>query len=65
MTQDRIDLDASGGVDDVVINNVSTLRLERMSDGHVWIRAYTSNGRPDHVFGISAAGHVSITHEED
>lgn len=51
---ERIDLDEGGALDDVVIKNVETFRMERMSAGRFWIRLYRKDGK-DIVFWLSAS----------
>lgn len=62
----EIRLDHHGAVDDVVIDNVETFRLERMSAGSWWICAYTSGGGR-YVFWLSCSDlrrRVSVTSHE-
>lgn len=61
---DRIDYDEDGKLDDVVINDVSMFRMERMDDGLFWIRCYR-DGKPDVVFYLSARGKITGRVEYD
>lgn len=60
---DRIDYEG-GDLDDIVLNDVSMFRMERMDDGLFWIRCYRE-GKPDVVFHLSAPGKIAGTHEFD
>lgn len=61
---DRIDYDDAGNLDDVVIENVRTFRLEYMDKNRIWIRLYRDN-KPDLVFHLEAAGKIAGDHYED
>lgn len=56
-------LDDQGCLDDVVVDDVETFRLERMSDDHIWGAVYRRDGsRTDfNIFG----DRVSLTHEHE
>lgn len=56
-------LDDRGLLDDVVVEDVETFRLERMSDGHIWGAVYRRDGSRTvfHVFGKR----VSLTYEHE
>ena len=49
----RIDLDSSGGIDDVVLRDVDLFRLERMTSDTVWVKVYLKDGTA-HTFNLSA-----------
>jgi hypothetical protein len=61
---DRFDYDDRGNLDDVVVPDVETFRLEYMDKGVVWIRCYRKE-RPDVVFWLSARGKITGRHEYD
>ena len=61
---DRFDLDASGDLDDIVVENVSLFRMERMDDGCFWIRCYRE-GQQDVVFWLNAEKKITAKHELD
>lgn len=51
---DRIDLDADGDIDDIVVEGVDMFRMERMDARHIWIALYRA-GKPDIVFRLYTA----------
>jgi hypothetical protein len=56
-------VDETGALDDVVVDDVATFRLERMSDDHVWGAVYHRDGsRTD--FNLHGDG-LSFTHEPE
>ena len=59
---DRIDYDANGDLDDIVVNDVSMFRMERMDDGAFWLRCYRT-GKPDVVFRLNSATKIVGQHE--
>jgi hypothetical protein len=59
---DRIDHDESGELDDVVLNDVSMFRLERMDSGNIWIKCYR-DGKPDVVFRLRSARKILGSYE--
>jgi hypothetical protein len=61
---DRFDYDSTGNLDDVVISDVTTFRMEWMDHNRVWIRCYR-NGSPDVVFALVSDEKISGTHEYD
>jgi|HubBroStandDraft_1064217.scaffolds.fasta_scaffold61390_4 hypothetical protein len=61
---DRIDYDQSGDLDDVVLNDVSVFRMERMDNGLIWIRCYRV-GKPDVVFWLGSQSKITGRHEYD
>ena len=60
----RIDYDENGDLDDIVIENVTMFRMERMSDNTFWIRCYRDNGK-DVVFNLSSKKKIIGNHEFD
>ncbi len=50
---DRIDLDGSGALDDVVFNLPTMFRIERMNETCFWTRAYRED-QPDIVINFFA-----------
>lgn len=54
-------LDDAGALDDVVVDDVLTFRLERMGVGHIWGCVYHRDGRRT-VFNIYG-DRVSMSHE--
>ncbi len=61
---DRIDYE-DGDLDDIVLKDVTMFRMERMDDGHFWIRCYRDN-EPDVVFNLTAEGNkITGRHEYD
>lgn len=61
---DRIDYDDKGDLDDIVINNVSMFRMERMDDGNFWLRCYC-DGKPDVIFSLNSKRKITGRHEFD
>lgn len=61
---DRIDYDKDGDLDDIVIENVSMFRMERMNDNCFWIRCYRK-GEPDIVFNLGSERKIIGSHEFD
>jgi hypothetical protein len=61
---DRIDYGEDKNLDDVVVENVTTFRMEWMDDNCVWLRCYR-DGKPDVVFWLNARGRISGRHEYD
>ena len=61
---DRIDYDATGDLDDILIESVSMFRMERMDDGCFWIRCYCE-GKPDAVFWLNSERKIVGSHELD
>jgi hypothetical protein len=63
---DRIDYDSSGNLDDVVVENVNTFRLEFMDDNTVWLACYRGvEHGGDVVFWLSSSGAISGKVGED
>lgn len=60
---DRIDSNEDG-VDDVVIENVTTFRMERMDDGVFWIKCYR-DGKSDIVFHLNSTAKIIGSHYEE
>ena len=61
---DRIDYDQNGDLDDIVVNNVSMFRMERMNDGNFWIRCYRKN-QADVVFSLNSESKIIGSHYFD
>lgn len=59
---DRFDYDDKGNLDDVVVEDVKTFRLEQMTDGHIWMACYR-DGKPDVRFSLTAKGKIKGFHE--
>lgn len=61
---DRIDYDERGDLDDIVVHDVATFRMERMErmdTGQFWIRCYR-DGKPDVVFNLSSSRKITGNH---
>lgn len=58
---DRIDCDGRGDLDEIVLNDVSMFRMERMNDGYFWIKCYRED-KPDVVFNLNAKGKITGRH---
>jgi hypothetical protein len=63
-SSDRIDYDERGDLDDIVVNDVSLFRMERMADDTFWIRCYC-DGKPDIVFWLNSERKIIGRHELD
>ena len=63
--KDRIDLDDDGQLDDLVILNGDMIRIERMTDKHLWMAIYRE-GKNDIVIhaGVDDNGNLQILYEE-
>jgi hypothetical protein len=59
---DRIDYNDRGELDDIVVNDVSMFRMERMDSGKFWIRCYR-DGKPDVVFWLGSTRKIVGHHE--
>jgi hypothetical protein len=59
---DRIDYTEKGDLDDIVINDVTMFRMERMNGGSFWIRCYR-DGKPDVVFWMNSTRKISGHHK--
>lgn len=59
---DRIDYDKRSDLDDIVVNDVTVFRMERMDSGVFWLRCYR-DGKPDVVFWLRSARKISGRHE--
>ena len=59
---DRIDYDARGCLDDIVVEDVKMFRMEWMGNNSVWICCYRE-GKGDVVFWLNSAKKISGTHE--
>lgn len=60
---DKFDYDENG-LDDVVVENVSMFRLERMNSGSYWLRCYR-DGADDVVFWLNSDQKITGRHELD
>jgi len=60
---DRIDSNELG-IDDVVIDDVDMLRVERMTNHEFWLAAYRGNSREVFRFYIED-GIIKCSHEHD
>lgn len=63
-TPDRIDYDKRDDLDDIVLNDVETFRMERMGAGQFWIRCYRKD-KPDVVFNLSSPRKIVGSHYFD
>ena len=59
---DRIDLDRNGNLDDVVLSNVETFRLEYMNNRSIWIRCYR-RGADDVVIWLNSHKKIEGRHD--
>jgi hypothetical protein len=58
---DRIDYNARGDLDDIVVNDVAMFRMERMDSGVFWIRCYR-DGKPDVIFWLRSERKITGSH---
>jgi hypothetical protein len=62
---DRIDLDDDGQLDDLVLNDVSMVRVERMDDAALWMKFYGADGREHAVRVGIVEKKLRILYEEE
>lgn len=63
---DRIDLDKRGQLDDLVVNNVSVARFERMTDTSAWACLYRPDGTSVVIrIAVDTDGHLDLMVEEE
>ena len=63
--RDRIDNDSRNELDDVVINDVECVHIERMGTGLVWMAVYTKDCPDGYCFWFQSSRKIIKWHMQD